>query len=88
MPNQHIILFDGVCNFCNRSVIFIIKRDHKDRFLFAPLQNQPAQDLIAKYGITDLNFDTFVLIKNDVWYLRSDAVLEITKDLSGYWFLF
>lgn len=88
MSNQHVILFDGICNFCNSSVNFIIKRDHKNIFLFAPLQNQLAQDLITKYGVTNVDFDTFILIKNDVCYLRTDAALEITKDLSGYWYLF
>ena len=88
MSNHHIIIFDGVCNFCNSAVNFIIKRDHKNVFVFSPMQSQSAQSLIKKHGITDVNFDTFILIKNDVCYFRTNAALEITKDLSGYWYLF
>ena len=88
MSNHHIIIFDGVCNFCNSSVNFIIKRDHKNVFLFTPMQSKPAQDLISKYQVKDVGFDTFLLVKNNECYYRTDAALEITKDLSGLWFLF
>jgi len=88
MSTQNVIIFDGVCKFCNNSVNFIIKRDHHNVFLFAPMQSEAAQDLIAKYNVKDVGFDTFLLIKNNKCFYRTDAVLEITKDLSGYWYLF
>jgi predicted DCC family thiol-disulfide oxidoreductase YuxK len=88
MSTQHIIIFDGICNFCNGSVNFIIKRDHENVFLFTPMQSKSAQDLIAKYQVKNVGFDTFLLIKNDECFYRTDAALEITKDLSGFWFLF
>ncbi len=88
MSTHHIIIFDGICNFCNSSVKFIIKRDHKNVFLFTPMKSKPAQDLIAKYRVEGVGFDTFLLIKNNECYYRTDAALEITKDLSGFWFLF
>jgi predicted DCC family thiol-disulfide oxidoreductase YuxK len=52
------------------------------------MQNKSAQDLIAKYQVKNVGFDTFLLIKNDECFYRTDAALEITKDLSGFWFLF
>jgi len=88
MSTQNVIIFDGVCKFCNNSVNFIIKRDHHNVFLFAPMQSEAAQDLIAKYNVKDVGFDTFLLIKNNKCFYRTDAALEITKDLSGYWYLF
>lgn len=88
-PDQrHLIIFDGVCNFCNSSVNFIIERDKNNTFAFTPIQSELAQALMAKYGVTHLGMDTFLLIKNDRCYLRTDAALEIAKDLSGYWYLF
>lgn len=88
-PDQrHLIIFDGVCNFCNSSVNFIIERDKNNTFAFTPIQSELAQTLMTKYGVTHLGMDTFLLIKNDQCYLRTDAALEITKDLSGYWYLF
>jgi len=88
MSTHHIIIFDGVCNFCNSSVNFIIKRDHENVFLFTPMQSKTAQDLIAKYQVKNVGFDTFLLIKNDECYYRTDAALEITKNLSSFWFMF
>lgn len=85
--NKPIVIFDGVCAFCNRSVNFIIKRDPKAVFLFAPMQSQAAQDLMHRYHIADISNDTFILIKNNRYLLRTDAALEITKDLTGHWYL-
>ncbi|SET64737.1 thiol-disulfide oxidoreductase DCC family protein [Thalassotalea agarivorans] len=88
MNNQHIIVFDGVCNFCNAAVNFIIKRDHSNKFLFAPMQSPFAQNLISEYGADKVGFDTFLLVKKNQCFFRSNAALEITKDLNGYWYLF
>jgi predicted DCC family thiol-disulfide oxidoreductase YuxK len=88
MNTQHIIIFDGVCNFCNKSVNFIIKRDKKNIFLFTPMQSKIAQDLILKYQIKNFDYDTILLIKNDKYYSKTDAVLEILHDLSGLWIVF
>ena len=35
-----IVLFDGVCNFCNGAVNFIIQHDDEKKFQFAPLQSE------------------------------------------------
>ena len=88
MNNQYIVIFDGVCNLCNGAVRFIIDRDHANKFVFAPLQSPMAKGLIAKYEIEDIGQDSFVLIKNEQCYFRTDAALEITKDLRGWWHLF
>ena len=63
MSNHHVIIFDGICNFCNGAVNFIIKRDHSNQFIFAPMQSPTAQKLIAEYGVEKVGFDTFLLIK-------------------------
>jgi len=88
MNKQNIIIFDGVCNFCNKSVNFIIKRDTNFHFLFTPNQSTQAEELLKKYGLSDISLSTIILIKNDKYYVKSDAILEIIKELSGYWYLF
>lgn len=88
MENRYIVIFDGVCNFCNGAVNFIIKRDAKAVFLFSPMQTDLAQKLMEKHKIYNVGVDTFLLIKNDQCFVFSTAALEITKDLSGFWFLF
>ena len=88
MNTKHIIIFDGICNFCNGAINFIIRHDPQARFSFTPMQTELAQTLIKKYSITNVGVDTFLLIKGDKCYIWTDAALEITKDLSGYWYLF
>jgi predicted DCC family thiol-disulfide oxidoreductase YuxK len=81
---KNIILFDGVCNFCNQSVQFIIKRDPKGIFQFASLQSEVAHKLIKRYGINE-NIDSFVLISDDTFFVKSNAALKVCRKLNGIW---
>jgi predicted DCC family thiol-disulfide oxidoreductase YuxK len=81
---SRIILFDGVCNLCNNSVQFIIKRDSAGYFKFASLQSETGQTLLKKHHLnTDLN--SFVLIENETAYVKSSAALRVCSKLSGVW---
>ena len=88
LSNYNVVIFDGVCKFCNGAVNFIIERDYKDNYRFVPMQSEIGQMLINQYNVPKGGEDTFALIKNGKAYLRTDAALEITKDLSGFWHLF
>ena len=85
-----IVLFDGVCNFCNASVQFIIDRDPAKRFQFAPLQSDVAKDLLRERGVTapEGDPDTIILLEGERVHMRSGAALRIARDLSGAWKLF
>ena len=86
MPKHtHIILFDGICNLCNSSVLFIIKRDPKALFSFATLQNKTAQDLLDKHQLNHRDMDSLVYIKEGRPYHQSTAALHICKQLKGLW---
>jgi predicted DCC family thiol-disulfide oxidoreductase YuxK len=87
MNEPHIVIFDGVCNFCNGAVDFIISRDPKCEFVFTPMQSDLAKELTEKYRIDNVGVDTFLLIKNGRCYIWSDAALEIARDLEGFWYL-
>ncbi len=80
-----IILFDGVCNFCNASVNFIIRRDPKGVFRFAPLQSERGKKLLEQFHLSTDDLDTMVLIDGDKHYTRSSAGLRIALRLSGLW---
>jgi predicted DCC family thiol-disulfide oxidoreductase YuxK len=82
-----VVLFDGVCNFCNGAVNFIIARDNAGYFKFAPLQSEAGQALRAKHAIGD-KIDSIVLVENDAAYIYSSAPLRISKHLDGAWWLF
>jgi len=79
-----IVLFDGVCNFCNGAVNFIIRHDQDGKFKFAPLQSQVGEEIKAKFGIGD-DIDSIVIIEDDQAFIRSDAALRIARGLGGIW---
>ena len=80
-----ILLFDGVCNLCNNSVQFVIKKDKKKQFYFTALQSNAGQQLLKQYQLSPNKFDSFVLIENNQAYTRSTAALRVVKRLSGAW---
>jgi predicted DCC family thiol-disulfide oxidoreductase YuxK len=81
-----IVLFDGVCKFCNGAVNFVISHDHQKRFKFAPLESEIGRELRAKYAI-DPRVDSLVLIEDGRAYVHSTAGLRIWKGLGGIWSL-
>jgi predicted DCC family thiol-disulfide oxidoreductase YuxK len=85
MENKAIILFDGVCNFCDRSVQFVLRRDKKAYFNFASLQSEIGQNLLEKYKIPKDKFESLVLIENDKAFLFSTGALRIARKLNGAW---
>ncbi len=85
LENKSIILFDGVCNLCNNSVQFIIKRDHKHRFLYASLQSDAAQRILLQFQLKSSDLDSIILIENGKVYQKSTAILKIVKHLNSSW---
>ena len=80
-----VILFDGVCNLCNNSVTFVIKKDPGNKFKFAALQSDAGKELVQKFHIDTDNTDSIVLIDGDKAYVKSTAALRIAKELKGAW---
>src|SRR5882757_5712709 len=78
-----IVLFDGVCNFCDSSVNFVIKRDGNQLFKFAPLQSEDGQKLVEEYGLNKPGIDSVILIENGRAYTHSTAALRIAQHLGG-----
>ncbi len=78
-----VLLFDGVCNLCNRWVNFVIDRDPQAQVMFAPLQSDAAAKLLDKHKLDRNALDTVVLIDRGDVYRRSDAVLHVAAYLRG-----
>ena len=79
-----IILFDGTCAFCERSVRFIATRDG-GYFKFGASQNPEGQALLAKYGTTREAARSIILIEDGELSLRSTAVLRIARRMNAPW---
>lgn len=80
-----IVLFDGVCNLCDNTVQFILKRDKKGYFQFASLQSEAGQELLKKYDLPTDDFDSFVLLENGKLYQRSTGALRVCRRLGAAW---
>ncbi|WP_318640668.1 thiol-disulfide oxidoreductase DCC family protein [Flavobacterium ardleyense] len=81
---KKIILFDGVCNLCNRMVNYVIERDKKDDFRFVSLQSETGISILKKIGLYGNNIDSIVLYEPGVAYFyKANAALEIAKSLGG-----
>lgn len=83
IDKQKIILFDGVCNFCNFWVNFILDRDKKDLFKFAALQSKLGNEILKKFNMDNSNLESVILIDGESVYSKSTAALKIAKELSG-----
>ena len=81
-----ILLFDGVCNYCNRWVNFIIRHDPKKKFKFAALQSEAGKKLLKQYNISEKK-ESVILIYNDKVYMRSSAGLHALFHLGGIYSL-
>jgi predicted DCC family thiol-disulfide oxidoreductase YuxK len=80
-----IVLFDGVCNFCNATVNFVIEHDKAGYFKFAPLQSEIGGELAAEHGIDMIETDSVIVVENAKVYTYSSAALRITRKLDGIW---
>ena len=85
MNNQPIILFDGVCNFCNAAVNFVIKKDKNKHIKFAPLQSDAGIQLIKQYGLPANVMGSFLFIENGKMYNKSTAAFKVCRHLKGLW---
>ena len=86
MSAAPVLLFDGVCNLCNGAVAFVIRRDRRARFRFAPLQSPAADALLASHGVArDGLPDSFVLVEDGRVHLRSTAALRVARGLRFPW---
>lgn len=84
-----VVLFDGVCNLCNGSVQFVIKRDPRARFRFAALQSESGAALVARVtgqAVSPMDQpESMLLIEADHLYSHSTAILRIARKLRFPW---
>jgi hypothetical protein len=85
-PNHPIVFFDGVCNLCNASVQWLIKRDQKHQFRFAPLQGETAKMHLKITNGNDIP-QSVILFENGKVYQKSTAALRLAVKLGFPWFL-
>jgi len=80
-----LVLFDGVCGLCNWWVDFVLRRDRKAVFKFAPLQSVTGQAILSRHGLPTDDLTTIVLVRGARIDRYSTAALEILRRLGGVW---
>ena len=80
---MNIVLFDGVCNLCNSTILFLIKHDPNHNLHFAATQTESGKKLMHQYKILDEDKSVF-FIKNGIVFYKSNAVIEIAKQITGW----
>ena len=82
-PEHPVIFFDGVCGLCNHSIDFVIARDRKQQFRFAPLQGETARESLGLAA--DESYSSVVLRDHTGTYRKTDAVWRMLVRLGGIW---
>ena len=80
-----LVLYDGVCALCNWAVRFIVARDERRVFVFAPLQSDVGRQWQVRFGIPHDALDTVILVQNSRVHVRSDAAFRILRELKTVW---
>lgn len=86
MPHSPTIIFDGVCNMCNKWVDFLIRIDKKSVFKFTANQHDTGKKLLAGREFPEGGVDTIFLYEKGKLYTRSTAVLRVARHLPFPWF--
>ena len=83
---KKIILFDGVCNLCNDSVLKVIKYDKKNTFLFTALQSETGEKILEELGINTEEVDSIILYDpKKSYHIKSSAAFTVMNDYGGLW---
>ncbi|WP_226913053.1 thiol-disulfide oxidoreductase DCC family protein [Flavicella marina] len=82
---KSVILFDGLCSLCDSSVQFVLKRDTKNKFVFASLQSEVGVAFLKTQPETIRATDSIILVTENNVYSKSTAALHIAKSLNGFW---
>ena len=78
--NGPIVLFDGICILCNRSVDFVLRHEKEGHLKFASLQSDFAIQLLNSFDLPE-SLDSIIFLTTGKNYFESDAVIEISKHL-------
>jgi predicted DCC family thiol-disulfide oxidoreductase YuxK len=80
-----IVLYDGTCGLCHKSVQWLLRHERDHVVQFAPLQGETADRLRARFPQIPRTLETMVLVDDDRAHLRSKAFLHVARHLQAPW---
>ncbi len=84
LKDKSIIIYDGVCGFCNHTIQFILRNKPDKDIRFVAYQSETAQELMRQFAITP-DMSSILLIQHKKYYTKSSAVLKILQHLQSPW---
>ncbi len=85
---DRLILFDGVCNWCNAWVNFAIAHDPDGQFKFGTLQSELGARILHDLDLPTTDYQTFLLLEGGHVSTKSTAALRVIRQLSRWWPLY
>jgi predicted DCC family thiol-disulfide oxidoreductase YuxK len=90
LAGKWLVLYDGLCGFCDRTVRFTLDRDRRDLFRFAPLQGWLAHEILGRHGLDPSELSTVYLVqdpfgRDEKLHKKSKAVFKILQGIGGIW---
>ncbi|MDB4967932.1 MAG: hypothetical protein JWN44_3621 [Myxococcales bacterium] len=85
--SSHILFYDGVCGLCNRLVQFVLRRDRRGQFQFAPLQGDAATQTLGHFGKNADDLDTMYVLADGQLLQKARAILFVLRRLGPPWSL-
>ncbi len=83
-PDDHpVIVYDGVCVLCSRSMRIVARGDRDARFRFVSAQSLTGQALFRHYGLDPVDFETVLLIENGRAYGKFDMIARVASRLGS-----
>lgn len=80
---QTILFYDGLCNFCDGTVQFVLRHDHSRKFRFCSLQSTEAEQILKDHNFGPIELDTIVLLHRGCIFTKSTAILTTLKIIGG-----
>lgn len=82
---QPVVIFDGVCELCNRSVNFVLRWERRPEIKFTANQNEPGRKLLDEFGVDPDEPGTVFFVENGKLYKESTAALRVSRHLKFPW---
>jgi|ERR1700722_11125420 predicted DCC family thiol-disulfide oxidoreductase YuxK len=80
-----VLVFDGVCVLCSRSVQFVLRHNSTQQFHFATTQSETGRRLMLAHGFDPNRPASVLLIENDAVFLESSAAIRVLRSFGGGW---
>ncbi len=83
--NLPIVLFDGACNLCHRSVQFCLKHEDPNKnpqLKFSSLDSEYAQKILQKHGLSSDSVESVIYVdQGERVFQKSSAAFQIARYL-------